>query len=94
MLKWIIGFTMYAKMDDNMSNLMEKFHLFSDKCPRQPVHQLPVSDPPRRGLCVCAARRDAFAQQPPCADLSAQLRQEGAVPPGASSAVLEDVRLQ
>lgn len=61
---------------------------------RQPVHQLPVPHPPRRGLPVPAAGRGAAAQQPAGADLPAQLQQARAAAPGAARAVLEDVRLQ
>lgn len=61
---------------------------------RQPVHQLPVSHPPRRGLPVRPAGGDASPKQSAGADLPPQLRQEGRLAPGTASSFLEDVRLQ
>lgn len=61
---------------------------------RQPVHQLLVEDPPRRGLPLRTERRHEAAEQPAGAKLLTKLHQTSALPPGASRVLLEDLRLQ
>ncbi|XP_061561528.1 protein HID1-like isoform X2 [Phycodurus eques] len=61
---------------------------------RKPVCQLPVQDPPRRGLELHPERSEPAPQQPSGADLPAKLCQEDLLPPGDPHPLLEALRLQ